>query len=143
VVNTRPLTDTPYPLVIRTDFSDDTVWRDIQHVAKAPVGPEAFVAYLEYLSERLYEGTTSGQLLLLRGEYRHSFLVVADSTTMRDAHHPLLIIDLFTDPGRTFRAAPEALQSIENNLSTANLDFADFAEAAAAEPDEIFRDFPV
>ncbi|MDQ6858295.1 MAG: hypothetical protein M3Z65_04800 [Chloroflexota bacterium] len=62
---------------------------------------------------------------------------------MSHADHPVLVIDLRREPGRYFRAAPSALQRIENNLSIANLDFADFAdfaEAAEATTDKILRE---
>jgi hypothetical protein len=41
--------------------------------------------------------------------------------------------------GREFRAIPTAVQSIENNLSIANMDFEDFAEAV--DEDGVFRGF--
>lgn len=52
----------------------------------------------------------------------------------------MLVIDLGEERGRSFRAIPSALQSVENNLSIANLDFVDFAEAAEATKDKILRE---
>jgi hypothetical protein len=59
---------------------------------------------------------------------------------MTAAEHHLLVIDLAREPGREFRAVPSAIQSIENNLSIANMDFAEFA--GAVDEDGVFRDFP-
>jgi len=42
--------------------------------------------------------------------------------------------------GRSFRAIPSAIQSIENNLSIANMGFSEFARAT--DLDGIFRRFP-
>ena len=41
--------------------------------------------------------------------------------------------------GREFRAVPTSIQSIENNLSLANMDFVEFAESV--DPDGVFREF--
>ena len=54
--------------------------------------------------------------------------------------HPLLIVDLFEGSGREFRARPSQIQTIENNLSIANMDFQEFAEAV--DQSGIFRGFP-
>jgi hypothetical protein len=50
-----------------------------------------------------------------------------------------LVVDLFEEPGRTFRAVPSAIQSIENNLSIANMDFWEFADNVDAAG--VFRGF--
>lgn len=65
--------------------------------------------------------------------------MVADRKTISDPDHPLLTIDRFTEPGREFRAVPSQIQSIENNLSFANMDFAEFADSA--DDDGTFRGF--
>jgi hypothetical protein len=138
----RPLTDTEHPLVIRTDFSDPAAWDLIVAETRAPVGPDRFLAYVEFMSDRDYEGWTTAELLRSKGAYRHSFLFVADRISMTRPEHPLLVVDLQQESGRTFRAVPETVQGIENNLSIANMDFDEFADAAGAEPDETFRGFP-
>ena len=65
--------------------------------------------------------------------------MVADRKTISDPDHRLLIIDRFTEPGREFRAVPSQIQSIENNLSIANMDFTEFADSA--DDDGVFRGF--
>jgi uncharacterized protein DUF6924 len=66
-------------------------------------------------------------------------VIVADAVTMGAPEPSLLVVDLFEEPGRTFRAVPSAIQSIENNLSIANMDFWEFADNVDA--DGVFRDF--
>lgn len=44
------------------------------------------------------------------------------------SQHPLLVIDLYEEPGRFFRAVPSTIQAIQNNLSIANMDFEDFSK---------------
>ncbi len=45
---------------------------------------------------------------------------------MAQSEHPVLAID---EQGRSFRALPETVQAIDNNLSIANMDFHEFADA--------------
>ena len=126
--------------MVRADFEDDNAWHEIERIARAPVGPEAFLAYLQFLDDRSYERVSPEELLALAGtRYRHNFIVLADAVSMKPPDHPVLVIDLGEERGRSFRAIPSALQSVENNLSLANLDFVDFAEAADATADRILR----
>jgi hypothetical protein len=69
-----------------------------------------------------------------------SFLFVVDRHALEHPDHPILVVDLRAEPGRTFRVVPSAVWAVENNLSIANLDFADFADAVG--PDGVFRGFP-
>jgi hypothetical protein len=65
---------------------------------------------------------------------------VVDRITIASPEFPVLVIDLYADRGRTFRAIPSQIQSIENNLSIANMDFFEFADHV--DLDGIFRGFP-
>jgi hypothetical protein len=66
-------------------------------------------------------------------------MFVADGVTMREGEHPVLVIDLADQPGRSFRVIPSEMWSVENNLSLANMDFDEFADAVDAAG--IFRGF--
>jgi hypothetical protein len=46
---------------------------------------------------------------------------------------------LFDDPGYEFCTNPSQIQGIENNLSTANMDFGEFADSV--DEDGVFRAF--
>ena len=129
----RPKSD--QALVVRTDFADDEAWRAVSQAIRQPV--DGFFAYVDFVDDRAFEGATVDQFVDLGVDASKSFLIVADRETMQSGEHTLLIIDLFVEPGRTFRAIPRAIQSIENNLSIANMDFAEFA--AAADADGVFR----
>jgi hypothetical protein len=65
---------------------------------------------------------------------------VVDRLATRHKDFPILVIDLQDEPGRTFRAVPGEIQSIENNLSIANMRFYEFANNVG--PDGVFRGFP-
>lgn len=61
-----------------------------------------------------------------------SYLFLADATTMTNAEHPLLAVDLADEPGRRFRVPPRWYADISANLTIANMDFHEFADAADA-----------
>ena len=139
----QPLPSAVSPLVVRTDFTDPATWRAVRLAIVAPVRDHGyeFYANVEFLDNQSYQGMTAAQLLdLARARYGHPFLVLADDLTMRSVDHPLLVIAAGgAEHGRAFRAVPTAIQGIENNLSIANMDFREFADAVGH--DGIFRGF--
>ena len=87
-----------------------------------------------------YQDATKEQLLrLVPKDYEHSFIILVDRTAISQPEFPLLIVDLYEEPGREFRAIPSQIQGIENNLSLANMDFAEFADSVSE--DGVFRGF--
>src|SRR5688572_27757376 len=125
----KQLPSTESPLVLRTDFSNQAAWEVIRAEIQKPVGILRFRANVQFLDNTDYTDITQEQLLeLLPTNYGHTFIIVADQTAVSQPDHPLLIVDLFESFGREFRAIPSQIQSIENNLSIANMDFEDFAE---------------
>jgi hypothetical protein len=127
-------------LVIRTDFSDVEVWKRLWGEILAPVGRFKFRAYVNFVDDLAYENLSTDKLLALVPEgFDHNFIMVADQTTFTHPEHPLLVVDLYDQPGRSFRAPPDQVQGIENNLSISNMDFYEFADNVDA--DGIFRGF--
>src|ERR671918_655772 len=126
----RPLPQRQAALVIRTDFSDDQAWEAIG-AAILQLTEEGFGAQVELVDDAAYRGVTKEQLLNLvpEGDQRPFFFMIVDDVTVRSPEHPILVVDLWHEPGREFRAVPAAVQAVENNLSIANMDFADFADA--------------
>ncbi|MCX4920286.1 hypothetical protein [Streptomyces sp. NBC_00687] len=81
-----------------------------------------------------------------------SVVFLADHVTIRDGEHPLLAVAVlrrdecgsdeeFGAYGGSVRAVPAGVHDLHANLSIANLDFADCAEAARTDPAGIFRSF--
>jgi hypothetical protein len=134
----KELPDSWNSLVVRTDFSDDAAWYLICTQIEAPVGE--FRARVTFLSDPDLERLTPDELTVLarRGPYR-TFLFVVDGESLRNPEHPILVLDLADEPGRTFRVIPSAMWSVENNLSICNMDFPDFADSVGS--DGIFRGF--
>ena len=97
-------------LVLRTDFSDEAAWNLVCSNIKRPVGE--FQAYVEFLSNSNFEGLTSEQIIQLIPEsYEHSFIFIVDKVTISHLEHPVLVVDLFDEPGRIFRVIPSRMYS--------------------------------
>ena len=127
-------------LLLRTDFSDDDAWADLCEAIQQP-SEEGFRAFVDCISDPTYDGLTVEQLVILApkgGDYTFAFL--ADRVTLTNPELPVLVVDLYDEPGRTFRVIPSELWGVENNLSLANMDYAEFAECVDA--DGVFRGFP-
>ena len=134
-----PLTENP--LILRTDFSNDGIWQAICADILKPVAIFRFGANVNFLDDIEYAAIDKQQLLkLVPRNYTHSFIVLVDRTAITHPDHPLLVIDLYEGSGQEFRTIPSCVQSIENNLSIANIDFEEFAETVGE--DRIFRGFP-
>lgn len=132
------------PLVLRTDFSDKAAWEAICDEIRQP-SPEGFYAYVEFIDDRAFEGFDKQQLLTAVPDgYPHGFIVVVERKAISDPEHSVLVVNLYDDGlgsgvGTEFRALPSEIQGIENNLSIANMHFAEFA--GAVDDDGVFRGF--
>ena len=137
----KQIPKTENALVLRTDFSDQAIREKICQMIQKPVGIFRFRANVEFLDDIEFADLTQEQLLeRIPRNYNHSFIILVDQTAISHPDHPLLIVDLYERSGREFRAIPSQVQSIENNLSIANMDFEEFAHSV--DEDGIFRGFP-
>jgi hypothetical protein len=137
----KPLPKTELAQVLRTDFSDEAAWNAIKKAIQTPEPKYGFLAYVEYVDDREYAGIDLYQLLkLIPADYNHSFVFVADQKAILLPDHPLLVVDLYDQPGRSFRVILTEVWAVENNLSIANMDFEDFS--GAIDPDGVHRGFP-
>ncbi len=134
--------------VIRTDFTDDSAWESLCEAVIKPVAYPfgkfenyEFRASVDFLDDRRFEAFRVEELLSsIPRDYPHTFLFVVDHMALSHPDQPILAVDLDAEPGRTFRVIPSEMWSVENNLSIANMDFAEFADAV--DRDGIFRGFP-
>jgi len=134
----KTIPETRHAAVLRTDFSDDDAWDEVCDEIRTPSGE--FVASVECISDRAFDGVTPQEVAeLVRPDSRHTFLFLVDHDTLADPEHPVLVVDLYSEPGRSFRVIPGEMWGVENNLSIANMDFEEFAEAV--DRDGVFRGF--
>jgi hypothetical protein len=125
-------------VVIRADFSDDAAWQNVWESITAPVG--TYKANLIPVENREYDGLTPERLLtIMPKDSRHTFMFIVDRTTLVGPEHPVLVVDVAEQPGRTFKVIPREMWSVQNNLKLANMDWEDFSESA--DPDGVFRGF--
>jgi len=130
-----------YSLLIRTDFSNDQAWKDLCAAVQAPQTADEFQAMVECIDDKSCEGLLPAMVLsVLPKPPGRSFVFLADSRAIEAADHPVLVVDLLTNPGHTFRVIPSQAWGVENNLRLANMDFSEFAECVDA--DGVFRRFP-
>ena len=136
----KRLPETDNPLLLRTDFFDDAAWAALCKAAQEP-SEEGFQASLACVSDAAYEGLTVEELVaLVPTDGERAFVFLADRVALTHPERPILVVDLFDEPGRTFRVIPREMWGVENNLSLANMDYSEFADNA--DPDGIFRGFP-
>lgn len=125
-------------LALRTDYSDEIAWKSLCAAIKNP--DDDFGVKVDFIIDPKYDGFTVSQVpSLFSGDSPSSFAFIIDRIAVSHPDHPILVIDLQDKSGRTFRAIPSELGSVENNLSTANMEFDDFAQAV--DKDGIFRGF--
>jgi hypothetical protein len=99
--------------------------------------PEGFLADVTLIDDPSLAGYAPDALAKkLNGD--HGIYFVADTTTMEHRDRPILCIYLL-ESQQPFRVIPSKLWSVENNLSLANMDYEEFADALDAEG--IFRGF--
>ncbi|MFE4517832.1 DUF6924 domain-containing protein [Kitasatospora sp. NPDC056783] len=126
-------------LVVRTDFSDNAWWERLREALATPT-EDGFLAEVTPLDDPRFAGVTRDEARsLLPDGYRHPILVLADTATLSSAELPLLVVDLWEEPGRSIRVVATSMWSIENNLSLANMEFASYAEGV--HEDGVFRGF--
>ncbi len=136
----KPLPNSEQSLLLRTDFSDDAAWEAVCAAIQEP-NEEGFKAYVDCISDPTYAGLTVEQLVALapKGGDR-TFVFLVDRLTLTHPERPILVVDLYDEPGRTFRVIPREMWGVENNLSIANMDYHEFADSV--DPDGVFRGFP-
>ena len=116
--------------LVRTDFSSDDGWREAVRQATAE-SEDGFRAELEPIDDRAFEGQGPAALAADDRWQGKSVLFVVDAHTIEDCECSIACVDLGGQAGRSFRAIPSALWGVENNLRLANMDFDQFARAAA------------
>src|SRR5579871_2666795 len=104
----KDLPDSNNALVLRTDFSDEAAWVRVCREIEAPTGE--FRAYVSLVSDPAFDGVSTAALISLaqHGPYR-SFMFIVDGVSLKDPEHPILVLDLVGEPGRTFRVIPREM----------------------------------
>ncbi|MFJ7078571.1 DUF6924 domain-containing protein [Streptomyces sp. NPDC098781] len=125
------LPPTARSLAIRTDFSDQATWNKLRLALVAVNDDEEPGSFLHILEDPVYHDLTAAEIVSSgRNDGDHGYVILLDRESMTCPEHPVLLLDLDEEPSRTFRVAAPHLSTVEANLLLANMDFADFADAA-------------
>ena len=143
------------PWVIRTDFTNHKVWQEVCDQIATPQGDDGFIAYVRYIDDPGYRDQIPSEVAQsLPDTYADRFCFIVDRKCITTQEHPILVVGFYPSDDesfdrlprhtplsgiRTFRAVPAQVQSIENNLSLANMDFEEFTDAV--DSDGVFRGF--
>src|SRR5262245_48277288 len=94
-------------LVIRTDFTDDAAWEYVCQLLSEPQTALQFRASVECVNNEIAFGITPGNIRsILPRESQRSFVFLVDSEAISRPDHPVLVVDLIDETGRTFRVVP-------------------------------------
>ncbi len=108
--------------LLRTDFTDDAAWQALVD----EVGGD----WVTVMADPGHDGLSVAELTELVPEgARYPVLAVADGVTFSSdspLSGSLSLVDLREEPGRTFRAVPDAFRSAIANLAIQNEGFGDF-----------------
>ncbi|MFD5430342.1 DUF6924 domain-containing protein [Streptomyces sp. NPDC127084] len=145
-------------LIIRTDYGDEAAWQAVVADLVQPWGgDDDFEPAVHLVDDPAWADLTPDRVLEeARRDENLSVVFLADRVTMQSAQRALLAIDLAEDedldplydqelidspPPREFRTVPAGVHDVHANLSIANMDFAEFAEEAFADPDRVYRPY--
>lgn len=116
-------------LVLRVDFTDDVAWEAIR---AAITGAHEYLT-ATFVSDPVFADVSVEALVeavaAASEDEKLTYVFIADAVAMVDEEHPLLVVDLFDEPGRSFRVPPRWFADVSANLAIANLDFEEFADA--------------
>ncbi|HWC78684.1 MAG TPA: hypothetical protein VG756_01855 [Pseudonocardiaceae bacterium] len=120
------LPESEAPLLVRTDFTHGRAWLAVQD--ELDVVWDLADDSVTFVDEPEYTGLTAAQLIALVPDGPHPVLLVADEVTFAGEDHPVLVVDLRDQPGRTFRAETAAVNSVIEVLSSADQSFTDYLD---------------
>ncbi|MEV6505615.1 hypothetical protein AB0M61_05735 [Streptomyces sp. NPDC051642] len=147
-------------VIIRTDFTDEAAWREMTAELERPSHDGDPGESYDVVDAPELDGADTDAILAAISAHEElwdqlSVVFVADSTTMRTAHHALLAVTTMTredfdddedyeavvEIGREFRTVPSGVHSIHVNLELANMDFEEFLSSAHEDSERVFRNF--
>lgn len=124
--------------LIKTGVEHSEKWSALVEAARSPEEP--FFASFEVVEGAKYEGKTLEEVVqMLSSEPETMLVFIADDRALSEEGFPCIVLDMLVGSETVFRCTAEHLASIENNLSTANMGYEEFHEAAGE--DGVFRGF--
>ena len=126
-------------LLLRSDYRDESAWAELCRLVEAPY-EQGFRAYVTFVDNPGLAGRTLDELTAVAESAGYqSFFFVADREAIEGPEHPVLVVNLHEQRGRTFRVIPSQMWAVENNVSLGNVEFSAFADNA--DSDGVLRGF--
>ena len=123
--------------MIRTCFGDEVAWATFCETIN-----EHFEDEPHFVNDTKFASKSPADLLEeLPTDTTYNCIYIADERTLNCVELPVLAMDIYTEPGRTFRVVPAEMQGLQVNLWLANMDFEEFADSV--DSDGVFRGFSV
>jgi len=101
-------------LVLRTDFGNESAWEAVQAaIHESEAADATFVsdsAFADVSVQAVVDADDAAE-----DSDKICYLFLADATTMTSEEHPLLAVDLYDEPGRTFRLPPRWYADVSNS----------------------------
>jgi hypothetical protein len=124
--------------LIKTAPALDARWEAAVAVTRSP--PPPFLAQIEFVARPEFAGKTVDEVLaLLPKDYPYTFVFIADERALTEPGFPCYCVDLKDEQRPRFRLEARQIASVENNLTLANMIFAEFA--VTAKETGVFRGF--
>ena len=95
----KKLPSTHESLVLRTDFSNAATWEEICIAIQEPQTENEFRAMVECISDPAFSGLTPENVVSLSAGSNRSFVFLVDSQAVSSPEHPILVVDLHSEPG--------------------------------------------
>src|SRR6185369_5109439 len=103
----KQLPKTNNAAVIRTAFEDESTWKKVCDLIRAPVEDygSTFYAYVDFVEDMEFRDMNEEELLARVPEnYNCFFFFVVDRVTLTHPELPILVVDLHSDRTPSFRA---------------------------------------
>lgn len=132
-----PLPESHVSLLVRLDSRHGNSWDRLIR-AVGTENQDGFRAYVEFVDDPAWYGSSIDQLRAAVPDNGASVLLAADQLTLSTDDFPVLVVDLIE--GRpSFRCIASELWAVENNLNLSNMDWEEFA--TAVDVDGVYRGF--
>ncbi|MER5201146.1 DUF6924 domain-containing protein [Streptomyces sp. NPDC002755] len=123
--------------LVRTCFSDEQSWQALLLAVSTPT-EEDFLANLDIVDDSAYRGLSAERMASLTPPDVR-LVVLADEAALAVPERPLLVLRTGAGRHEELRVIAAELWSVENNITWANMDWAEFTDAA--DEDGVFRGF--
>ncbi|WP_067962625.1 DUF6924 domain-containing protein [Nocardiopsis trehalosi] len=140
------LGDGQHVALVRTHYGDEGAWRALLDAVEAEYAKlDEPPSRILVVDDPAWAGAAPDEAVAAVGDGEAEAVFLADERAMSEEGRPLLFAYVPDDEPRPdeetrFRVALDMLPSVDVNLSVANTDVSDYADAAREAPDGVLRE---